>query len=142
MVLHWLHEKIKDPLQFPGCWVESFHLDQLKEELPLLPQYPSDVALKNSMGMLHEEYTELVYALEAKDLVEIIDGAADMIYVLQGLILQCGVSPDLIGREVAYSNFEKEHDPTHPEKPVRKPEGWEPPRIREILEYLRKNKPV
>lgn len=133
---------MREPAQFYSHQVKNFHENILRTSLPLNPRLP--VEKENSVRMLKEEFKELMAALgqpvlivdlpaETPDLVEVADGAGDLIYVCYGLLLKCGIFPEAILDEIAISNNEKVWDPTDPTKPVRKPEGWQPPRLKQIL---------
>lgn len=91
------------------------------------------------------EITELLTADIMNDLPEFVDGLVDSIWVLWGTLLKT-VGPDAaedIAREIAVSNLSKvdgtlgeikwSGEPY--ESKVLKPEGWQPPDIKSILEY-------
>lgn len=88
--------------------------------------------------LLSEEVTETLLAEAESDVVEVADGLADIIVVAVGsLLAYFGVDvARQILTEVAVSNLDKVEDgPIFNEAgKLMKPDGWEPPRIREILE--------
>lgn len=72
------------------------------------------------------------------DLVELVDGLADLAYVIEGTHLELGVDSQSIAEEVHRSNMAKVGGPTSPEGKKLKPEGWTPPKIAQLLE-MQKN---
>lgn len=59
------------------------------------------------LSLIGEEFQELSDAAEERDLVEMADGLADLIYVIHGFALELGVPLDDVVREVHESNMSK-----------------------------------
>lgn len=70
---------------------------------------------------------------------EVIDGICDTKYVLDGSGVVFGVDLDPFFFEVHRSNMAKEGGPMRADGKILKPEGWEPPRIVEMLRDLKAN---
>jgi predicted HAD superfamily Cof-like phosphohydrolase len=83
--------------------------------------------------LMREELDETVWAMTKDDLVEIADGLADLIYVALGTAIEYGIDMEPVFREVHRSNMAKLPGNMRADGKVTKPEGWEPPRIAEIL---------
>lgn len=67
------------------------------------------------------------------DFVEVIDGLADLEYVLKGAAVTFGIDLEPFFAEVHRSNMDKEGGRTREDGKVLKPEGWQPPDIDRIL---------
>lgn len=70
------------------------------------------------------------------DLVEVVDGACDLLYVTFGMGVEFGVDLQPFFDEVHRTNMAKEGGATRPDGKTLKPEGWQPPRIAEMLAEL------
>jgi len=57
--------------------------------------------------LIKEEFEELVLAIDQDNLVEIADGAADLIYVIVGTCVSYGIPIERVFREVHRSNMTK-----------------------------------
>ena len=67
------------------------------------------------------------------DLVQAIDGLADILYVVYGSAVSFGIDLEPFFEEVHFSNLAKANGPVRADGKRLKPEGWRPPRIAEIL---------
>lgn len=70
------------------------------------------------------------------DLVELVDGAIDLMVVVIGTLLAFGVNPQEVWDEIHRSNMSKSVNGKliyREDMKVLKPEGWSPPRIKELL---------
>ena len=90
------------------------------------------------MGLVIEEYKELVLAFGNRDLVEIADACADLKWVIEGLEHTLKIPQQAVWDEVARSNIKKIDPETgkvlkREDGKVLKPEGWTPPDIKSIL---------
>ena len=83
--------------------------------------------------LIKEECEETRDALLFFDTQQTADGICDAIYVLIGTALECGIDLDPIFAEVHRSNMDKIGGTTREDGKTLKPEGWKPPRIRELL---------
>ena len=87
-----------------------------------------------SIRLINEEYHELIEALDNNNMVEIIDGGIDLIYVVLYMFCMCGVDAEFFWREVQRSNMAKAGGPKDPVTGKQlKPPGWTPPDIAGIL---------
>ena len=84
--------------------------------------------------LITEEISETFGALATDNLIEIADGIADSIYVLLGTAIEYGIDLDPVFKEVHRSNMEKTPGKERADGKILKPEGWIPPRIKEILD--------
>ena len=89
------------------------------------------------MGLIIEEYKELVVAFGQRDMIEIADACADLKWVIEGLEHTLGIPQQAVWDEVARSNHAKISSNgkvlKREDGKVLKPEGWTPPDIKSIL---------
>lgn len=87
----------------------------------------------DSHKRVYTDYNELVDV----DTIEYADALADLVYVCFGSALEAGIDLNLVLREVHKSNMTKVWPDGevhyHPNGKVAKPEGWQPPNIKEVL---------
>jgi predicted HAD superfamily Cof-like phosphohydrolase len=84
-------------------------------------------------ALIQEEAGETIAALLAGDIVATADGLADLLYVVFGTAVEMGINIEPIFDEVHRTNMLKVGGPTRGDGKIQKPEGWQPPRIRELL---------
>lgn len=70
-------------------------------------QVPSERMIRLYMSLIDEELNELVTAYNVNDVVEMADGAIDLIYVTIGLLHSMGLEPQVLWDEVQRSNMSK-----------------------------------
>lgn len=88
--------------------------------------------------LIMEEAQETCEAIDNDDLVEAIDGICDLIYVAIGAAITFGIHDlEPFFDEVHRSNMAKVGGVQDGDGKILKPEGWQPPRIAELLEELR-----
>lgn len=103
---------------------------------------PSLMKRATRMRLLLEEIEELEEAVEANDLVEVADAYADIVYIVLGSALSH------IGKERFIKVWDEVHRTNMTKlvngKPILredgkilKPEGWQPPNIKDIVENWR-----
>lgn len=116
-------------------WVRHFHEERLCVELPTTPTLSTADYHKLNMDFIREELTEMDDSWQEGNLPELVDGIGDAVYYLLGYALRLGVDLGPVLYEIHLANMEKAHDPSGADggKRVSKPEGWEPPRIAELL---------
>lgn len=94
-----------------------------------------------AIDLIREEVEELEAAVSVDDDVEILDAAADIMFTLYGLVAKAGLDSHLdeVFYEVIRSNWTKHvENPVYDENgKVGKPDTYEPPRIKEIIERHR-----
>ena len=86
--------------------------------------------------LIAEEADEVCAALRHRNFEGVIDGLCDLIYVALGTAVACGVDLEPFFDEVHRSNMAKFGGPIRDDGKILKPEGWEPPRIAELLRAL------
>jgi len=110
------------------------------------PGFIDDELMKFRIGFIQEEFDELQKAVQEKDMTEVADALIDIVYVTVGMADVMGVPFTEVWNEVQRSNLDKISGkdaltnnietikkPRHPDD-VLKPIGWEPPKIKEILD--------
>lgn len=124
--------------------VEEFH-ERSGNPHPPRPGPLSARARLLRARLLVGETAELVDALHAEDLVAAADAICDLLYVTLGTALALGLGPILprLFQEVHRSNMTKafEQNPADADgsRVLVKGEGYEPPRLQEILDrWLKK----
>lgn len=89
------------------------------------------------VGLIAEEFDELVEATDAGDVIETIDALADIVYVAYGMAIEMGVDLDSVIAEVHASNMRKvwPDGKVHyrEDGKVLKPAGWTGPDIARVL---------
>ena len=89
-------------------------------------------------NLITEEYDELRVAIANKDAVETLDALVDILVVTIGAINSMGADGEGAWKEVMATNFNKIDRRTgkvlrREDGKVLKPEGWEPPRLKDYL---------
>lgn len=97
------------------------------------PAIPDDDARKLCMKLIDEEYGELMAGLATNDMVEIADGAIDLIYVVLYMCVVYGIDPAPLWNEVQRANMAKLGGGRSATGKILKPEGWQPPDIAGLL---------
>lgn len=59
------------------------------------------------MDLITEEYKETLEAFQEKDMIEVADGLADMVWVIMGMCSSCGIDFEKVWNEVKASNMSK-----------------------------------
>lgn len=85
-------------------------------------------------GLIAEELHELYEAIDDCDIAESVDALVDILYVTIGTAVEWGIDLDPIFKEVHRTNMLKEGGKVREDGKILKPEGWEKPRIAELLE--------
>lgn len=133
-----------------GAFHRKFGLPEASETSLLAgtdPNIPREDVFKYRCEFLLEELRELETAFHRRDLAEIADALADLIWVALGTAHYCGVPFDAVWAEVRRANMEKRPwragDPVKPRArggvdvaavEIVKPEGWRPPDVATVLE--------
>lgn len=101
--------------------------------------FPSRERIELRQRLLREEYLEWLAAVSERDMVEVADALADMVYIIVGTALEFGIPLDRVWDEVHRSNMAKV-DPVsgkatkRPDGKVEKPKNWTPPNIERAME--------
>ena len=97
----------------------------------------SQIQVKDRSDILQEEVNELRDAMESENLIGICDGLGDVLYVVYGTAVACGINMVPIFKEIHRSNMTK----TPPLSPVGKAikgQTYSPPDIKVLLEEVNK----
>lgn len=110
----------------------------LRYEIPSDPEIMfDDDQSKLYMDLVEEEFNETKEAFANKDIVEVADGIADMVWVIMGLASTLGIDFYKVWEAVWQSNMSKVQDGKLIKNPetgkVMKPDTYFPPKIREAL---------
>ena len=86
--------------------VEEFHrkFDLRAEVAPVIPD---EETRRLRVKLIQEEFDEVKEALAREDLAGIAKELADLLYVIYGTAVSCGIDMDLVFREVHRSNLSK-----------------------------------
>ena len=71
------------------------------------PQFPDEKTMNLRFDLIQEELNELEQAMKAKDLKEVADALADILYVTYGAGCACGIDLDKCFKEVQRANMSK-----------------------------------
>lgn len=85
------------------------------------------------IALIKEEAKELTDALANGDLIQVIDGICDLMYVALGTAVAAGIDIELFWEEVHQTNMAKSAGLLGENGKILKPPGWMPPRIKELL---------
>jgi NTP pyrophosphatase (non-canonical NTP hydrolase) len=108
------------------------------DKIAARPSTPNADTRALCKGLIKEEYDELFEAFLDNDVVEAADAMADLIYVIVFTAHCYGIPLARVWAEVQRTNMAKFPDGKvlrrESDGKIMKPEGWEPPDIRKILE--------
>lgn len=82
-------------------------MQKFEQECPDKPTIPSFDIQKLRLELIDEERGELRAALAAGNLIETADAIADLLYVVYGTAVACGIDIDKVFEEVHRSNMSK-----------------------------------
>ena len=88
------------------------------------------------MSLITEEYNETWEAFHNKDLVEVADGLADMVWVIMGMASVLNIPFDAVWNEVRASNMSKFVDGKvvkNEDGKIMKPDGYFRPNIAKVI---------
>ncbi len=123
--------------------VKQFHIRFWPEHVREYPGWPDPEALSASVLHIREECAELLDAVESASLPDVLDSAIDLVYVVLGLLVRCGLDADEAWRRVHAANMLKVAGPgKRGSVDVIKPAGWQPPNLTDLVDERRNFKPV
>jgi len=101
-------------------------------------QPPSHENYRMYLGLIDEEYDELLDAVVAEDKVEQLDALVDILVVTIGAIRAAGWDAESAWNEVMNTNFAKINSETgkvikREDGKVLKPEGWKAPELSQFI---------
>jgi predicted HAD superfamily Cof-like phosphohydrolase len=113
--------------------VEEFHrkFDLRAEVAPVIPD---EETRRLRVKLIQEEFDEVKEALAREDLAVIAKELADLLYVIYGTAVSCGIDMDLVFREVHRSNLSKVGGYKRGDGKWVKPLTYSPAQIGPILE--------
>jgi predicted HAD superfamily Cof-like phosphohydrolase len=97
------------------------------------PTIPSEEDCRHRVNLIQEELDELEDALACGDMVEIADALGDLLYVVLGGGVICGLDMKPIFEEIHASNMTKRNGKVVAGK-VTKVEGYVPPELKAIID--------
>lgn len=117
--------------------VRAFH-EACDVPIRTTPSFPSRERIELRQRLLREEYFEWFSAITNRDMVEVADALADMIYIIVGTALEFGIPLDRVWDEVQRSNMAKVDPETgrvekRADGKVVKPVGWVGPDVAGVL---------
>lgn len=103
------------------------------------PQLLSTDATYRRLSLIGEETEELYAALTGKNLAEVADAIGDLLYVVYGTAVECGIDMYDINREIHRSNMTKVGGHKRGDGKWIKPDTYSPANLKPIIEkQLRK----
>jgi predicted HAD superfamily Cof-like phosphohydrolase len=120
----------------PFAAVLEFHR-KLGVHVEERPGFPDDSVVTLRLSLLREEMAELERAVSERDIVEVADALADLVYVAYGTAISFGIDLRPVFEEVHRSNIAKAGGGIRADGKVLKPADWTPPQIGEILRNTR-----
>jgi phosphoribosyl-ATP pyrophosphohydrolase len=100
---------------------------------PCGPEELDSDSCQLGIKLVEEEFDELMDGYEDRNILEIADGAADLIWVLCGLMNRMGIDLDAVWAGVSHANFAKVGGPHREDGKLMKPAGWKPPNTAEDI---------
>jgi predicted HAD superfamily Cof-like phosphohydrolase len=116
--------------------VEEFHrkFEILVQERPAIPNGSTkDLRVR----LIQEEFDELKEALDREDLAAVAKEMADLLYVVYGTAVSCGIDMEPVFREVHRSNLSKVGGYKRADGKWVKPPSYSPASLGPILEAQR-----
>lgn len=111
--------------------VRNFH-EKIGTGHPDEPTFDFKALQQRPLTLIFEETIELRDALRAEDHLEVIKELCDVMYVVNGFAVELGIDLQPFFKEVHASNMKKVGGPQREDGKQLKPEGWEPPRMKEL----------
>ena len=120
--------------------IQDFHKEVMNDNFPKYPHIPSEKSKVLRKQLIMEEITETFHAINEDNLEEIADGIADSIVVLLGTAVTYGIDIRPIWNEVHKTNMAKKDGALRADGKRLKPEGWQPPKIKELVKMQIENR--
>lgn len=137
----WNQHRREHELRLAVDWtgqVEAF-MRAGGQEIPERPRFPGWYVERLRVRLIKEELEEIKEALGSCDITEVADGVIDLLYVVIGMGLAFGLPMRELFAEVHRSNMAKAGPDgkfqMRADGKITKPEGWQGPRIAEILRH-------
>ena len=113
--------------------VLEFH-EQFDIHVASAPSAPNEPTQTLRTRLIQEEFEELCEAMEAQDLPAIAKELADLLYVVYGTAVSCGIDMEPVFKEVHRSNMSKVGGYKREDGKWVKPATYSPARLEPILE--------
>lgn len=97
------------------------------------PGLPDEDAIALRIRLIREELDELEKSIAGRDVIDVADALADLLYVTYGTAIAFGIDIRPVFEEVNRANMTKEGGRVRADGKILKPEGWMPPRIGDVL---------
>jgi predicted HAD superfamily Cof-like phosphohydrolase len=115
--------------------VRQFHIEVAGSPAPLRPEIPPPGVRDLRIKLIREELLELRQGLAVGDIVEVADAIGDLLVVVYGAAVECGLDMEPIFQEVMRTNMAKAGGPIREDGKQMKPEGWTPPDLEPIVRH-------
>ena len=119
-------------MDFKQYAVEQFH-----EEFNLMindkPTIPPVKEQKLRHSLIQEERDELALAFFTNDIIEVADALGDLLYVVYGAAITCGIDLGKVFMEIHRSNMTKVGGVQNEAGKLIKPDTYSPPELAKIL---------
>ena len=112
--------------------VTEFHHD-FDIAVHALPLVPDEATRSLRVRLIQEEFDELQEALSRRDTVSVAKELADLLYVVYGTAVSCGIDMEPVFREVHRSNMSKVGGHKRADGKWVKPATYSPARLEPIL---------
>lgn len=98
------------------------------------PGLVEDAHVILARNLIREEFFELLHAFDTCDINKIAQECVDLIYVVLGASIICGIDLRPVWSAIHYANLQKISGPKREDGKQLKPDGWVPANVKEILE--------
>lgn len=112
--------------------VELFH-KTFEQPIETTPLVPNEKSCELRVTLIQEELDELETAFLNKDIVEVADALGDLLYVVYGAGVVCGIDLENVFNEVHRSNMTKVGGHKREDGKWVKPDTYEPANIKKVL---------
>lgn len=112
--------------------VQEFH-EQFDIHVAHQPTLPNESTQKLRIRLIREEFNELQEALTTQDLSSVAKELADLLYVVYGTAVSCGIDMEPVFQEVHRSNMSKIGGHKRDDGKWVKPPTYSPAQIHAIL---------
>ena len=120
-----------------GMNAEQVMVDEFHEAFGIArssqPAVPDETTCKLRLALISEELQELDAAFRDRDLVETADALADLLYVVYGTAVSCGIDIQPVFREVHRSNMTKTGGHRRADGKWVKPDNYSPAELEPVL---------
>lgn len=114
--------------------VTAFHRAFCPEQVASLPTMPGESVQNLRLNLIEEELDELDDAFQRGSITDVADAIADLLYVVIGTAVACGIAIQPVWDAVHEANMKKIGGERRADGKALKPPGWQPPDIAGILD--------